>query len=200
MRSMIKRLVVTSAGFAMFVTPAAATDYQDEMREVRELVLQLQDQIEAQQEQINDQQGVIREAGLEDERGSASAISSFLESTDFSGWVAASYFYNVNNPKSPNAGGNGPFSNPFHADHNSFQFDEAWFIMDRAPTEESPAGFHFEILYGATASAIQSSSGAHGSGNDLWIRRGRNWHYILVGRCDRSRFGSFNPSRLSRAC
>ncbi len=170
MRSMIKGLVVTSAGFAMFVTPAAATDYQDEMREVRELVLQLQDQVEAQQEQINDQQGVISEAGLEDERGSASAISSFLESTDFSGWVAASYFYNTNNPKKRSFA-NGPFSNPFHQEHNSFQFDEAWFVMDRAPTEESPAGFHFEIVYGATASTIQggSSSGGHFNGNDFWI-------------------------------
>ena len=53
--------MVTVAGFAMFATPATA-DYQDDIREMRELVLQLQDQVEAQQEQIDGQQGVIREA------------------------------------------------------------------------------------------------------------------------------------------
>jgi hypothetical protein len=163
----MRGLVVASAGFAMFVTPAAA-DYQDDMREMRELVLKLQDQVESQQQQIDVQQGVIREAGIEDERGSASALSSFLESTDFSGWVAASYFYNVHSPNEPNAGGNFVFSNPFHQDHNSFQFDEAWFVVDRAATEEVPAGFHFEITYGATASAIQSGNANFG-GNDLWI-------------------------------
>jgi hypothetical protein len=168
MRSMMKGLVVASVGFAMFAMPAAAADYEDDMREMREMVLKLQDRVEAQQGRIDDQEGVIREAGLEEERGSASMISSFLESTDFSGWVSASYFYNTNNPRNPSAGGNATNSNPFHPDHNSFQFDEAWFVMDRAATEESPAGFHFEILYGATASAIQSGS-AHLNGNDFWI-------------------------------
>ena len=157
MRSTFKGLVVASAGFAMFVTPAAAADYQDEIREMREMVLQLQDQVEAQQGQIDDQRGVLREAGLEDERGSASLMSSFLESTDFSGWVSASYFYNFNNPRKGGggtSGANGPVSNPFHPDHHSFQFDEAWFVIDRAATEEAPAGFHFEIVYGATAEGI----------------------------------------------
>jgi hypothetical protein len=174
MRSMTESLVVAVAGVAMVAASAGANDYQDEMREMREMVLKLQDQIEAQQDQIDDQQDVIQEAGLEDERGSSSALSSFLESTDFNGWVAASYFWNFNNPRKPNAGGNGPYSNPFHADHNSFQFDEAWFVMDRAPTEESPAGFHFEILYGATATAFSNidnggPSSGNLNGNDLWI-------------------------------
>jgi hypothetical protein len=171
MRLIMKHLVLASAGLAMFAMPAVAAEPQDEMREMREMVLKLQDQVDAQQGRIDDQEGVIREAGLEDERGSSSAISSFLESTDFSGWVAASYFYNTNNPKKRSAQGdvdNGPYSNPFHPDHNSFQFDEAWFVVDRAATEESPAGFHFEIVYGATASTVQGGS-AHFSGNDFWI-------------------------------
>lgn len=169
MRSTLSGLVLASAGFAIFVTPAAAADYQDDIREMRELVLQLQDQVTAQQEQINEQQGVMREAGLEDERGSASMMSSFLESTDFSGWVAASYFWNFNDPRNTgNSADNSTFSNPFHPDHNSFSFDEAWFVIDRAATEESPAGFHVEVVYGQTASSIVSST-AHGSGNDVWI-------------------------------
>ena len=38
MRSMMKCLVLASAGIAMFAMPAAAADQQDEMREMRELV------------------------------------------------------------------------------------------------------------------------------------------------------------------
>ena len=139
------------------------------MREVRELVLKLQDQIDAQQQQLDQQRDRLREAGLEDRRGSASGLSSFLETTDFRGWLATSYFYNFNDPRNPSAGGNGPFSNPFHPDHNSFQFDEAWFVIDRPATQASPAGFHVEIVYGATSSVMQGGS-AHLSGDDLWIR------------------------------
>ncbi len=178
MRSTIKCLLAVTAGVAMFAATAGATDVQDEMREMREMVLKLQDQIESQQEQIDEQQGVIKEAGIEDERGSSSGLSSFLESTDFSGWVAASYFWNFNNPRKPNAGTNNTYSNPFHPDHNSFQFDEAWFIMDRAPTEESPAGYHFEMTYGATATALAETcniargpctSTGNQNGNDIWV-------------------------------
>ena len=154
MRSITKCLLATGAAFAMVAGPAGAAETQDELREMRELVLQLQDRLEAQQDQIDEQQVVIKEAGLEEERGSESALSSFLESTDFSGWVAASYFWNFNNPRNPQNGGNAAISNPFHQDHNSFQFDEAWFVMSRSPTEESPAGFEFEVTYGATATAL----------------------------------------------
>lgn len=179
MRSIIKCLLVAAAGVAMVATSAWASEGQDELREMREMVLKLQDQLNAQQEQINEQNGVIREAGLEDERGSLSSLSSFLESTDFSGWVAASYFWNFNNPRKPTAGGNAAYSNPFHPDHNSFQFDEAWFVIDRAATEESPAGFHFEMTYGATATALAETfniardptgnTTGNQNGNDIWV-------------------------------
>ena len=105
MRFMIKGLVVASAGFALLATPAVAADYQDEMREMRDLVLQLQGQVQTQQEQINVQQDVLQDAGLENERGSASMMASFLSSTDFSGHVATSYIYNTNEPEAGADGG-----------------------------------------------------------------------------------------------
>ena len=109
-----KCLLVIAAVVAMAATTAGATESQDEMREMREMVLKLQDRIDAQQHQIDQQDGVIREAGIEEERGSSSAVSSFLESTDFSGWVAASYFWNVENPRKGNSpGGKAAISNPF---------------------------------------------------------------------------------------
>lgn len=176
MRSTMKCLLVAATGVAMVATSVSASEGRDELREMREMVLKLQDQIDAQQQQIDRQQGVIHEAGIEDERGASSALSSFLESTDFSGWVAASYFYNLNNPRKANApGANAAISNPFHPDHNSFQFDEAWFVMSREATEESPAGFHVELTYGATATALAEAPNVirggfgNANGNDIWV-------------------------------
>ncbi len=145
----------------------AESGERDDLRLMREQILALQDRVEAQERRIEDQQDRLREAGL-DERGSASGLSTFLLQTDFRGWVATSYFWNFNNPRGQRSGANGPFSNPFHADHNSFQLDEAWLVMDRAATRESPAGFHIELAFGATSSTIQGS-GANGNANDLWV-------------------------------
>ena len=169
MRTKIRAVVVGLAGVAMVATAASGADFQNDMREMRELVLELQDQVQAQQHQIDDQQIVMKDAGLEDERGSSSMLSSFLESTDFNGWVATSYFYNVNDPSRSNAAdppSNSPFSNPFHPDHNTFQLDEAWFSMERAATSESPAGFAVDLVYGATAGAVKGSGT---DSNELWV-------------------------------
>ena len=172
MRTTMKAWVVAVAGVAMVATAASGADYQSDMREMRELVMELQDQVQAQQQQIDTQQTVMQDAGLEDERGSSSKLSSFLESTDFSGWVAASYFYNTNNPGSSHAGPavESPFSNPFHPEHNTFQFDEAWFSMERAATSESPAGFAIDLVYGATA-GVNNGSGGGGNvdSNEIWV-------------------------------
>ena len=97
-----------------------------------------------------------------------SAIASFLLRTEIEGWVAASYFYNFNDPDEQAGdnplipGGNNAIGNPYHPDHNTFQFDEAVLVVDNAANKESPAGFHFEIYYGATARAEED-------GSDFWI-------------------------------
>ncbi|MFP6608219.1 MAG: outer membrane beta-barrel protein, partial [Myxococcota bacterium] len=130
---------------------------------MRDLVLQLQGQVQTQQEQINVQQDVLQDAGLENERGSASMMSSFLSSTDFSGHVATSYIYNANEPEGGDENTGGGIANPFHTENNSFQLDEVWMTVDRAATAESGAGFHFEVVYGATAS---NYGGGIGSGSN----------------------------------
>ncbi|MCZ6782047.1 MAG: hypothetical protein O7G30_01955, partial [Proteobacteria bacterium] len=96
-------------------TVQAGDDVKEELREMRDMVLQLQDQMAAQQATIDTQQKVIQEVGLED--GSRSAISSFLENTEFSGWVKASYNYNVHNDGSGGLPGQS-FTLPFHPDSN----------------------------------------------------------------------------------
>ena len=167
-RAGLRACLVAVAGVSMAAASASTASQQSDMRELREMVLELQDQVRAQQQQLDDQRGVIREAGLEDQRGSSSGLSSFLESTDFSGWVAASYFYNVNDPNRSNPQPNSPLSNPFHPDHNTFQLDEVWFAMKRPPTRESPAGFEVVLVYGATAGAVTKGNVDR---NEIWVAR-----------------------------
>jgi hypothetical protein len=175
--------IVTLVTFA--AAPAGADNVEDELKQMRELVLQLQDQVNDQQSQIEEQSDVIRDAGLED-RSSGSKLSSFLETTDFGGSIAASYFYNFNNPKDGNLTNSGPAGgsvfpggmgtntgdghiNPFHPDHNSIQLDEAWLSMSRAPSDESPVGFGLDLVYGALGE-INGNSGS-GGGNGFWLNQ-----------------------------
>jgi hypothetical protein len=149
----------------MIATGAPADELQEEVDELRDLVLELQDQVQTQQEELATQRDALEEESPEKSRASSSALSSFLQKTEFEGWVAASYFYNFNKP-ADHEEGNNAIGNPYHANHNAFQFDEAWFVVENPATAESPAGFHFEVTYGATASVMANGQP---DGNDVWI-------------------------------
>jgi len=179
----VRSIGASVAVVAFAAAPAgAANDVDVELKQMRELVLQLQDQVENQQVEIEEQSEVLRDAGLED-RSSASRLSSFLESTDFSGTVAASYFYNTNNPLSGNgtpggktgAGGNATVGNAFHPDHNSIQLDQVWLSMSRSASDESPVGFGIDMVYGALGS-INGYADTAGllatGGNGFWLNQG----------------------------
>ena len=153
------------------VAPASADQVEDELKQMRELVLQLKDQVDSQQAALDEQGTVIRDAGLED-RSSSSRLSSFLETTDFSGSIAASYFYNFNNPAA-NVNANNVVGNPFHPDHNSIQLDEAWFSMSRAASSESPVGFGVDLAYGqlGDSQGFDSNGDVGLGGNGLWLQQ-----------------------------
>lgn len=176
----VRVLGLGAAVAALAAGPAAAAEdsVEAEIRQMRELVLKLQDQVDRQQTQIEEQSGVIRDAGLED-RGSLSTLSSFLEKTDFSGSIATSYFYNTDTPGSGGAGGvgtggnfgtganNAGGMNPFHPDHNSIQFDQLWLSMSRATSDESPVGFGIDLVFGAVGEVL--GTGFVGNGNALYV-------------------------------
>jgi len=181
----LRRALSGCLAAGLFVVPAAGadTDVEAELQTMRDMVTQLQDVVAEQQIQIESQQSRMEEVGLDEERGSQSALSSFLTTTEFSGSIAASYFYNTNRPRPVNgrgggAGGGGEntwtpgaaaTSNPFHPDHNSIQFDELRLSASRGATEDLPVGFGFDIVYGALAD-INSGSGGTG-GNNVWIQQ-----------------------------
>jgi len=95
-----------------------------------------QDELSSAQTRSDEQARVIERAGLAEERSSVSALSKFLNDTDFGGVVAASYNYNFEDPLGAANLGTFPILT-----HNSFQYDQAHFSMSNEATEKSRAGF-----------------------------------------------------------
>ena len=157
-------LVVTS----LLVTGSAyaSSDTDKELAEMRALVNELGQKVDAQQEQLEHQGGLLQDAQKvvreqqEQEKGALSGVGEFWQAIDVNMSVAGSYAWNFHDPSSSGSSGaggnagNSGFFYPFHPDHNSFQVDQVWFDIGKETTAESRAGFHATILYGTTASFL----------------------------------------------
>ncbi len=173
MRSSLKSIVAVSAMLLAVPTFAIADDVSggDDLQELLGRMSDLEQQLRATNDALAaanarvDQQanqlGKIKSTPT----GALPALSDFLTQTDFSGWVAASYFYNTNNPHNGDttganggAPGGGTLASPFHPDSNSFQVDQVWFAMENAATPESRAGFQVELAWGETADVLNVAS------------------------------------------
>src|SRR5262245_4828054 len=183
----VGKLVGLVATSALVAGPAfAGSDVDSELAEMRDLVKGLEQKVDAQQEQIEHQNGLLQDAQkvVKDqqqqqqlEKGTLSSVGEFWQAIDVNMSVAGSYNYNFKNPTDnlgsghPGAGLNqgvdGLFY-PFHGDHNSFQVDQVWIDIGKKTTDESRAGFMFSILYGNTAAFDASgfNSGARRAVND----------------------------------
>ena len=186
MRSTCGRLApVASAALALLFSPqpAAGEDVQEQLQQMNERISQLEQQLQATHDELEatsaraeSQQEIIERAGLAEGAETRSALSRFLTETEFDGWVAASYWYNGNQPNiraGQGAGGatggtNGNIGNQRlgfntdglgyrqHPDHNSFQVDQVWFAMSNAATPESRGGFGVDLVFGKTADTLRS--------------------------------------------
>jgi hypothetical protein len=174
----VGKLVGLVAMIALVASPAfASSSVDDELAEMRELVKGLEQKVDAQQEQIEHQSGMLEDAqkvvrDQQQEQGTLSGMSEFWQAIDVNMSVAGSYAYNFAKPNHE-AGSSGAFANggssglfyPFHPDHNSFQVDQVWFDIGKETTAESRAGFHATILYGTTATFLGQGSPAFGRAN-----------------------------------
>ena len=175
MRSRLNILV--AAVVAALVVPqlAMAESVEDQLRLMNERMTQMEDQLqatqdelEASQDQVERQESVIEKAGLE--RETQSGLAAFYDQVNISGWLAASWWWNFNDPQEitfrdqnfsqsndtphgVNTGRN--YSHiPFHPDHNSFSVDQLWFEIEKPVTEESRAGFRADLVFGKTAGVL----------------------------------------------
>jgi hypothetical protein len=198
MRSSWNILVAVAACLMLAPQLATASDVEEQLRQMQERMAQLEDKLQAQDDQLNaaeqrveDQERLIQDAGLNDQ-SAGSALSRFLEQTEFSGVAAASWGWNFNNPSAgatalnnpafvSGAGAtNGGLNNgalgltaPFHSNSNSFQIDQLLFSMMKPATVESRGGFGIDLAYGASADALRNAGcadfddvfGCTGNGN-----------------------------------
>src|SRR5215831_9822663 len=181
-RWMPKLLAFAMFGFAwsgFSLSAKADDDTQVQLKAMQDRMQAMEDQLQAANKRVDEQQDLIQRSGLTETRGATSGLPGFLGSIDIGGWVAASYFYNVNDPNDHNnpdggltntnigfSGQHGPANNdnanaptfyPLHPDHNSFSVDQLWFSMERKISEENRAGFRADILYGTAAALLPGS-------------------------------------------
>ena len=167
MRSTLKGTILgaTVAGLLLAPQMAAATSVEEQLQAMQDRMAQMEEQLQATHddlqsanERVESQAGIIREAGLEDDRSASSGLSSFLSDTEFYGWVNASYtlnthmdggsgsidFQNIGNGLPSTVAGS-------HPQNMSFSVNQVWIGMDNAATADSRAGFHVDLMFGSDA-------------------------------------------------
>jgi hypothetical protein len=173
-------MVLACAAMLFAVQPAASEDASSsELAEMRELVQGLKQKVDAQAEELEHQGQLLEQAQSvareQQEEGTGSGLSSFVDSIAVTGHVAGSWFYDFDSPSGPNGGrdiNNGQIGTmPFHPDHNSFTVDQIWFGVGKEATEESRAGFQFDILMGNAANFLGQGTGFESNPDtDAWGR------------------------------
>ena len=140
---------------------------QNRMQQMEDKLQATTDQLESANERVDEQSQLIEQSGLAETRGASNGLPGFLGQITVGGWVAASYFWNINHPTSEtnlgyptgdgmggtNAGLNVAFY-PLHPDHNSFALDQVAFEVERPIDEENRAGFRFDTMYGKTGALL----------------------------------------------
>jgi hypothetical protein len=167
MRSTLITVITAVASTLLVTGVASADDVQEQIRLMEQRMAEMEDRLQATSDElrtaratVDEQQTKLSDAGLLDgDEGLRSGASSFFDQVDISGVAAASYnqrliesetFGNLQN------GNNGYFKNP---NSNTFQVDQIWLTMDKAPTEESRGGFHAEFMTGTSTQNQGANNG-----------------------------------------
>ena len=180
----MRRIIITCAATCgLLLGPAIAfaedADVQAQLEAMQQQLDMLSERLEATTDElevsktrVNEQEQLIREAGLANPQGSSSSLGGFWDTIEFGGWISASYWYNFNQIDNDdlvgaNVGINGQ-SSPFNPDANQFSFDQLWFEMERPIDESNRAGFVASFAFGKVAKLLPDGNAADG-GNSLYI-------------------------------
>ena len=143
MRS-IKTVALVAATLLLVPQLAVAADLDTEVQDMKQRLEQMETQLQAQDKEL---------AAAQEDRSATSALSSFLESTDISGFVAGGWNWTKVD------GG---------SDDNTFAVQQYWIEMNKAPTEESRAGFDI-ALQGGQFCTVGGCGVAPGNANDVHL-------------------------------
>jgi hypothetical protein len=161
MRSKLITVVTAVASVLLVAQVAVADQVQEQLRLMEQRMAEMEDRLQATSDElrtaqstVDEQQSLLTESGLieAEDSGIRSGVGNFLEMVDVSGVVASSFNYRLINSNVNN--NEGLFKTP---NANTFQVDQVWLTLDKAPTEESRGGFHAEIAAGTSASAQGAS-------------------------------------------
>ena len=143
MRS-IKTVALVAATLLLVPQLAVAADLDTEVQDMKQRLEQMETQLKAQDKEL---------AAAQEDRSATSALSSFLESTDISGFVAGGWNWTKTD------GG---------SDDNTFAVQQYWIEMNKAPTEESRAGFDI-ALQGGQFCTVGGCGVVPGNANDVHL-------------------------------
>ena len=180
-----KLITATLGSASLLFAPFGATAASDEqIRLLEQRMAEMEDRLEATSSALKDekennleQRVLLEQAGLveEDAQGARSKVGKFLEMVNVSGIAAASYNYRFIDAGDNDSGNSlltsGATNDPFftHKNGDSFQLDQLWITLDKAPTEESRAGFHADYIWGETAEQQALSGLSRDAGRDSGI-------------------------------
>ncbi|MDE0916639.1 MAG: outer membrane beta-barrel protein [Planctomycetota bacterium] len=148
MRSILRTAVVVAASLLLVPQFVAAADLSSEIQDMKQRLEAMEGQLQTQNADLTDARAMVAaqqvqidqtETLVNDEREATSALSSFLESTDISGFVAAGWNYVDTNTDVDND------------ETDGFNLDQAWITINKAATAESRAGFNLEFQMGELA-------------------------------------------------
>ncbi len=153
MRSMTRMIALAGACLlAVSGVAIADEDVEAQLQQLNDRMEQLETELDVANAKVEAQ-----EAALEEERPGGNALSAYIEATEISAWVAASYNINFRNPDkgagavgTTNTGaftGYSPY-NLFYNESNTVQLDQAWIGINKAPTEESRGGYNLDLVAG----------------------------------------------------
>jgi len=145
---MIRTAAWVAASLLLVPQFVAAADLGSEIQDMKQRLEAMETQLQAQSAELTDARAMVaaQQSQIDhvatvkvDEREAVSALSSFLESTDISGFVAAGWNYTDPNTDLDND------------ETNGFNLDQAWITINKAATAESRAGFNLEFQMGELA-------------------------------------------------
>jgi len=150
--------LIAWVGACLLAAPSlafAGESVEAQLEELNARMEQMEGQLAEAEAQVAAQEEVIQQSELDGDRQGSNALSAFIESTEISAWVAASYNINFRNPTksgsgaaakgTSNWGDFGGLYNLYFPDSNTFQLDQVWIGINKAPTEESRAGFNLDL-------------------------------------------------------
>ncbi|MFO0689467.1 MAG: outer membrane beta-barrel protein [Myxococcota bacterium] len=186
MRSKLMTAAAVAASTILGASVAAADPVQEQLRLMEQRMAEMEDRLQATSEELKNaqqtveqQQAVLSEAGLAEDDGNVrSAVGTFFQQVDVSGLAAASYNYRFLGGSDKNLFIGDSLR---HQNADSFSLDQLWLTLDKPTNEESRAGFHADMLYGASAQAMRNtiigqplssaggSSSSTGDQNDFYL-------------------------------